>query len=288
MKYTKRALLLGANGGAGRATAAKLRADGYQVIAACRKAEQGEQLLADALADSYVLLTLDSDDSIQAAVAELASSGIQSLTALVNCAAVTWPAPLELSDIKKVRQCFETNVFGPLLLIQEMLPLLRKGNGRIVFVSSTSGTMGVPLLGAYASSKHALEGMMDVLRRELAEWQMPVSLIIPAGIKTPMIGQQYEAIDSAVAALKTPLEQAYKNQYLKHRRLIEIAERTAVSPDVVADYVLKALSAKRPKARYYCGLAVHGGSSITGSLPDSVMDQLFELLPPSRNSGNQA
>ncbi len=286
MSSKNRVLVIGANGGAGRAVAQRLRSVGYEVIAGCRREEQGEALVEEQLADRYLLLSLDDQQSIETAMDTLDKQGVRSLAGLINCAAVTWPAPLELSDLNAVRQCFETNLLGPLRLIQLSLPLLRRAQGRIVLVSSTSGSMGVPLLGAYAASKHALEGLADVLRRELVDWRLPVSLVIPGGIKTPMIGQQYQAIDKAVAALKTPLQQAYKNQYLKHRRLIELADKTAVPAELVADYVYRALTDKRPKARYYCGKAVQGGSALFANLPDAITDQIFDMLPPSRRGDN--
>lgn len=281
----KRVMVLGATGGVGREVAEMLRVNGFEVLACCRRPEQGEALIKEGLADQTVCLSLDDQSSIEAAAKELAERGITRLAGVVNCAAVTWPKPLEMTDINAMRELYEINVFGPLRLIQLTLPLLRREQGRIVLVSSTSGMLGVPLLGAYSTSKFALESMADVLRRELLDWNVAVSLIIPGGIRTPMVEEQYRHIDAEIAKLKTPLQQSYRSQYLKHRRVIEAAEDTAVAPEKVAEMVFEALTCSKPKARYLCGKAALTGATVSRYLPDGVLDQVFELIPPSVKSG---
>lgn len=277
-----RILLLGATGGVGKAVAAALKTRGALVVASCRHEEQGKALIAEGLADQAITLSLDRQESIEQAFGELAERGIIRLSGIVNCAALTWPRPLELTALDDVRYCFETNVFGPLRLIQLALPLLRKGNGRIVLVSSTSGSLGVPLLGTYSASKFALEALADVLRRELSEWKLPVSLVIPGGIDTPMIASQYKAIDSAIGELKTPLQKVYVRQYQQHRNLIALAEKAAVTPEQVADDVIAALFSRKPKARYLCGMVAKGTRPLSHYLPDSWQDTLFDLIPSNK------
>lgn len=279
-------LVLGVTGGVGQAVAQKLLAEGFEVIGSCRTAAQGRQMIEAGICTRTLLLRLDQSASIAAAFKKLGSLGITTLDGVVNCAAVTQPKPLELAVIGDVRQLFQINLFGALEVMQRALPLLRPVRGRIVLVSSTSGSIGVPLLGAYSASKFALEALADVLRRELLLWKIGVSLVIPGGIKTGMIDRQLSEIDAELAALKpggkSTLIAEYSTQYRQHRTVIELAEKSAVPPSQVADDVLRALTDARPKARYLCGFTSKGTRTMRRMLPDAVLDQLFSYLPQSK------
>ncbi len=231
-----------------------------------------------------LLLRLDQPASIARAFARLQQWQIDSLAGLVNCAAVTQPKPLELAALSDVRQTFEINVFGALDVVQRALPLLRAAMGRIVLVSSTSGSVGVPLLGAYSASKFALEALADVLRRELAGWKIGVSLVIPGGIKTAMIDRQLDEIDADLKQLREGLEAQYAQQYRQHRTVIELAAKSAVPPSQVADDVLRALTDTTPKARYLCGLPSKATRTMRRLLPDAVLDRMFDYLPASADN----
>lgn len=286
-KIHKNALVLGATGGVGIEVARCLGDAGYHVIGSCRTAAQARALVASGTCAQALRLSLDKTRSIESAFAELRSQGIDDLAALVNCAAVTQPRPLELTTQVDLHRTFEINLFGALRAVQLALPMLRAGKGagagRIVFISSTSGSLAVPLLGTYSASKFALEALADVLRRELQPWSIGVSLVIPGGIRTPMIQRQLAEIDADLAALKPGIEQDYAHPYRQHRRLIELAEKSAVTPAAVAADVLRALSDTRPKSRYLCGLPSQGSRALRRLMPDGLMDRLFDALPASKN-----
>lgn len=277
-------LVLGATGGVGQAVCRSLGSAGFEVIGSCRTATQARSLQKEGVCAQTVRLSLDRGSSIDAGFASLAERGLSSLAGIVNCAAITQPQPLELASLDAVRRTFEINLFGALHATQCALPMLRKANGRIVFVSSTSGFVGVPLLGAYSASKFALEALADVLRRELSAWDIGVSLVIPGGIRTPMIDAQLAEIDAELAKLKGPLATEYARQYRQHRRLIELAGSSAVTPERVAEDVRRALSEPSPKARYFCGAPSKAARAMSTLLPDGVLDELFDRLPGSKRS----
>lgn len=275
-------VVLGATGGVGKAVAQLLRQEGFTVIGSCRTAKQARALVQSGDCTHALQMSLDKSATIEAGFAQLNSMGIQQLVGVVNCAAVTQPRPLELSSLDEVRRTFEINLFGALQAVQLALPLLRPTAGRVVFVSSTSGSLGVPLLGSYSASKFALEALADVLRRELAHWRIGVSLVIPGGIRTPMIDAQLAEIDADVQTLEGPLASEYRRQYRQHRRLIELAEKSAVTPERVASDVLRALNDKTAKARYLCGMPSKAARTARRLLPDGVLDELFDRLPTSK------
>src|SRR5262249_40896828 len=131
-------------------------------------------------------LDLDDPASIEAAVAEIdrITNG-HGLDALVNNAGfATAGALAELSD-RDLRAQFETNVFGLMALTRALLPpMLARGAGRVVNVSSVSGRVPAPVLGAYHASKYALEALSDALRMELAPFGVRVVIVEPGATKS--------------------------------------------------------------------------------------------------------
>src|SRR5262249_38507159 len=111
---------------------------------------------------------------------------------LVNNAGLSNPGPLSVQSPEIIRQHFEVNVLGVVHAVQAFLPLLRRRKGtsarpgRIVNISSVSGRIAYPFMGAYAASKHALEALSDSLRRELLIYGVDVIVIQPGAIDTPI------------------------------------------------------------------------------------------------------
>jgi len=144
------------------------------------------------------------------------------------------------------------NVSGQVAVTQAFLPFLRRARGRIVFMSSESGRVALPGLGAYAASKHALEAVADAFRRELRSSGVLVSIVEPGSIKTPIWEKAASATDAVRRAspnvdnLYGPLLRAIDNMTAQ-------ASRFAAEPDVVTRAVHHALTASTPKTRYLVG-----------------------------------
>jgi NAD(P)-dependent dehydrogenase (short-subunit alcohol dehydrogenase family) len=126
----------------------------------------------------------------QAAARVSAGLGSATLTGLVNNAGVAVPGALLHLPLEEYRRQLEVNLVPQLSVTQTFAPLLgadtkRKGQpGRIVNISSTAGKIGLPFLGAYVASKHALEGMSESLRRELMIYGIDVIVIVPGSVVT--------------------------------------------------------------------------------------------------------
>jgi NAD(P)-dependent dehydrogenase (short-subunit alcohol dehydrogenase family) len=179
-------LVTGASSGIGRATAHELVARGWRVFGSVRKEEDKAALEAAGV----IPVPLDVRDAASVVAArdrvkrEVAGGG---LDALVNNAGITCYGPLEYTSSEQLRQVLEVNVIGAHTVTQAFLPLLRTARGRIVNLSSTSGRIALPFLGAYAASKHALEAWSDSLRREVAESGVTVVIIQPGRVDTRMV-----------------------------------------------------------------------------------------------------
>jgi NAD(P)-dependent dehydrogenase (short-subunit alcohol dehydrogenase family) len=159
-------LLTGAARGIGRATALRLAAQGWSVYAGVRS--EAEALKREALTGELVPVLLDVTDSDQ--LAALDAGLPERLDAVVNNAGIVVDGPIEALTLEDLRRQVEVNVVGQAAVTQAVLPRIRASRGRIVFVSSLSGRVATPFMGAYSASKLALEWLADSLRIELRPW----------------------------------------------------------------------------------------------------------------------
>jgi NAD(P)-dependent dehydrogenase (short-subunit alcohol dehydrogenase family) len=171
-----RALITGCSTGFGRATAVELKKRGYEVVATARRPES----ISDIDADEHLALDVTDDASVAKAVAAAGTIDV-----LVNNAGVGTGGPIELVPMAEVRRVFDTNTFGPLRMMQAVLPQMRaRGAGTIVNVSSVSGRVSAPLAGIYASSKYALEALSEALHIEGGHFGIRTIVIEPGFFKT--------------------------------------------------------------------------------------------------------
>src|SRR4051794_13181077 len=150
-------LVTGASRGIGRATALRLAGAGWDVRAGVRSETDGALLASEA--DGITPVVLDVTDAEQ--VAALDASLPEHVDAVVNNAGVVVAAPVEALDLGELRHQLEVNVVGQVAVTQAVLPRLRAARGRVVFVSSVSGRVSAPFMGAYSASKYALEALAD-------------------------------------------------------------------------------------------------------------------------------
>ena len=129
-------------------------------------------------------LPLDVTDEASIANA-LAQAG--ELDAIVNNAAISGKGPMEDFPLEQLRDMFETNTFGPLRLVQHVLPQWRsRGSGVIVNVSSVQGRVATPLEGPYSGTKHALEAISESMHYELGHFGIRVVIVQPGYIAPGM------------------------------------------------------------------------------------------------------
>jgi NAD(P)-dependent dehydrogenase (short-subunit alcohol dehydrogenase family) len=166
-----RILISGAGRAIGAATAAELSARSHQVVATARNLEALDSVEA---AQRLVMDVRDAE-SVRAALEQAGE-----LDAVVNNAAVTSSGPLEDFPIDELRGVFDTNVLGPLRLVQAVAPAWReRGHGVIVNVSSIQGRVSPPLDGPYAASKHALEALSETMHYELSHFGIRTVIVEP-------------------------------------------------------------------------------------------------------------
>jgi NAD(P)-dependent dehydrogenase (short-subunit alcohol dehydrogenase family) len=244
-------LVTGASTGIGRACALRFAELGYRTFAGVRKASDGEAIRADS---SGKIEPLTLDVTCGKSIAEtLAHLGDQPLGGLVNNAGIAHVGPVELLPIEAWRKQFEVNVIGLVAVTQALLPLLRRGPGRIVNMGSIAGRSALPGSGAYDASKFAVEAITDVLRMELHGWGISVSVIEAGAVATPIWQKTLREADELS-------RQAAPDRYALYGELMqavrqEVAEsaRRAVPVAAVVQAVEHAMTARKPKTRYLVG-----------------------------------
>ena len=271
-------LITGASTGIGEACALRLAGLGFDVLAGVRGREAGERLSAAAPAGRVTPVELDVTDSAQVEAAGRIvddRTGAAGVAGLVNNAGIAVAAPLEFLPIDELRAQLEVNVIGQVAVTQALLPALRRARGRIVNIGSVSGRIALPLGGAYSASKFALEALTDSLRRELRAMGIQVAIVEPGRIDTPMWTKGAKKADALIAGMPDEAQRLYGAIIAALRREAATAAG-GIQPDAVADAVVHALTARRPKTRYLVAPdRVKRNVRLARFLPDRLFDALL-------------
>lgn len=260
-------LVTGSARGIGRVTTLRLAGGGWRVHAGVRTEADGDALAAEHPGIAPLLL-----DITDAGHVDSLRERLPRLDAVVNNAGVVVSGPVEGLPLHRFREQMEINLFGQVAVTQQVLPLLRESRGRIVFVSSVSGRIATPMTGAYNASKFALEGMADALRMELRPWGIGVSLVEPAQTDTDMWQQAHVQLEADLAHLTDEHRRLYAAHIEGGRAMVALSQRLATSPDGVAASIVKALEARRPRARYVVGLAPKIQAGSKAFVPTTLLD----------------
>lgn len=244
----KTVLITGASSGIGKATARDLVERGYTVYTAARRVEKMNEL--EKLGCVPLKMDITKEEDVQSVVDRIQEEQ-GGVDILINNAGFGTQGSIEETSLDDARYQFEVNLFGLARLTQLVLPTMReKRFGKIINISSVGGKIYVPLGGWYHATKHALEGWSDCLRTEVQQFGIDVIIVEPGAIGT-------EFNDVFVGPmLERSGEGPYRNMahgLAKYAR--EMGERPNGSspPSVIADTIVKALSARRPRTRYAAG-----------------------------------
>jgi NAD(P)-dependent dehydrogenase (short-subunit alcohol dehydrogenase family) len=268
-------LVTGASTGIGRACALGFDKAGWQVFAGVRRDEDAEALRAEA-SPRLTPLLIDVTDaaSIERAAAAIGDAAPGGLAGLVNNAGVSAGGPFEFLPMNMVREAMEVNYFGQIAVTQAMLPLIRRGSGRIVNIGSVGGRNASGFLGPYAASKHAIEAFTDALRQELRPWGIWVSVIEPGAVATPIWEKGARTPDQLLEALPPVALELYRPVLEAMPRAIERQAKSGVPPERVFDRVQHALTSSRPKPRYVVGAEARIQLALRALLPTRAFDAL--------------
>lgn len=260
---SKVVLITGGSSGLGKSIGEFLSAKGYQIIGTSRNPSK----YADT---KFALVTLDVTDtqSISACVKE-AKQQFGRIDILINNAGVGITGPMEEIPIEEVRANFETNYFGPIQMMNEVLPIMRNQNeGLIINITSIAAFMGLPFRGVYSSSKSALEIATEAYRLELKDFNINVCNLAPGDFATNIAAGRFHA----------PVVQgsAYEVKYAATLKDIDDHVDEGNDPVKVAKAVYSIINTKNPRIHYKVGAFMQKFSVILKNLlPDRVYERML-------------
>jgi short-subunit dehydrogenase len=253
------AIVTGASGGIGEATARALQAAGYRVFGTYRRPP------ATRLAGTeYLACDVTSDEAVQAAVGQVLAKADR-VDLLVNNAGVGLLAGAEESSVEQAKSLFDVNLFGVFRLTNAVLPTMRRqGSGRIVNISSVLGLIPAPFMALYAASKHALEGYSESLDHEIRGSGVRVVLVEPYYTRTSFDGNVYQADQQL---------DVYQSARTNAEGVVRDEMKAADTPELVARAVVKASTETNPHPRYAAGRRAHQVSLLRRFVPTSAFDK---------------
>jgi NAD(P)-dependent dehydrogenase (short-subunit alcohol dehydrogenase family) len=271
----KNIVITGVSSGIGRDALRLLHQKGYHIYGSVRK-EADAKSLTEAYPQRFTPLIFDVQD--QDAVNQAAKRVFEAcdrIDALINNAGVAVPGPLQFVteadferqmdiNLKSVRRI--TNTFLPLL---GTAPDFKGPPGRIINVSSISGLFSSPFNGVYSISKHALESMTDVYRRELRRYGIKVMAIEPGPIKTKIWGKNLNSMAQFA-------DTDYYDILQKADMIIENTEKNALPVARTSNVILKCITKKHPKTRYIVQKNTLVFKIVANYLPDKLVDWFIQ------------
>jgi len=277
LNVSKAVLITGCSSGIGWATAERLADVGWKVYATARNVEK----LAPLEQRGCRLLPLDvtDEDSTRSAVEEIEQRE-GAVGVLVNNAGFSQSGAVEAVPLEKVRDQFETNVFGLVRMCQLVLAgMRRQGYGRIVNVSSMGGKLTFPGAGYYHATKHAVEALSDALRFEVEGFGVRVSVIEPGLIRTGFAHAAVGSMDGSEDGPYADFDEAVA------RATMETYERGPISrlsggPEAVAEAIERAISARSPRSRYAVTPSARLFLGLRRLLPDRAWDAVLRTSYP--------
>jgi len=264
-------LTTGANSGIGLATVLELARRGFRSIGSVRS-ETKADVVRVAAAEAQVEVETVLLDVTDAAGCERVVQQIGPLHGLVNNAGYAGTAAIEDVSDDEARQMLETMVVAPARLARLVLPGMReRGGGRIVNISSIFGLTTTPLSGWYQACKHALEGISDALRMEVAGDGVQVVLVEPGGIRTA-IWDEVESLPEERAGSR------YAAAYRRSASTTRLSRPLMRSSASVASVIARVLDARSPRARYLVGADAQALALVEQLTPTALKDRLSRLM----------
>jgi NAD(P)-dependent dehydrogenase (short-subunit alcohol dehydrogenase family) len=263
-------LTTGANSGIGLATVIELARRDFRSIGSVRSEKKATEVRRAAKAAGVTVETVVLDVNDPAAC-EDAIDDVGDLYGLVNNAGYGLTGAVEDVSDEDARAILETMVVAPMRLARLALPAMRRaGRGRIVNVSSIMGLTTTPLTGWYQGAKHALEGVSDALRMEVANAGVQVVLVEPGGFKTGIWEDLERDVDKHS-------DSRFASSYRRTQQVMKLSTPVMGEPGQCAKVIASAISSRHPRARYLVGIDAQTLSMLNRVTPTFVKDRVTRL-----------
>lgn len=273
MNNNRAVLITGTSTGIGRTCALHLDKLGYKVYAGVRREEDGDSLKSEASENlTTVILDVTDNESIISAMSKIEQESEGKLFGLVNNAGVGISGVVEVTPIEEVRKVMDVNVIGLYAVTKAAIPLIRKGEGRIINIGSVSSFLAFPGASVYCASKFAVRAITDSLRVEMKLFDIPVVLVAPGAVESAIWEKSLTYKKKLRETVKPELAQLYEPfRKFGDKILDEVKPIPAIE---VAKAVTHALSSNKPKVYYMVGKDAKGASK-AAKLPKRFLDWMI-------------
>ena len=270
-------LITGVSTGIGKSIAEQLLKNKFYVIGSVRKKEDAIYLNEKYNKNfDYVVFDVTNQDSIKKSKSKVISilkKNNSYLCSIINNSGIALGGPVQYLDIEVFKKQFDVNYFGLISVTKIFLDLLIKSNiyplkNKIINIGSISGKRSYPFVAPYTSSKFALEGFTDSLRRELLIHDIDVVLIQPGPIKTAIWDKVPNIEDNPF--IKTEYGESIRKFAKSY---IEMGNK-GLNPKIIGNRALKILQTNKPKTRYVITPNKLINYLIPGFLPDRWVDKI--------------
>ena len=273
----KSILITGCSSGIGLDAARGMRSAGWRVFASCRKEKDCDHLRAEGFESP--LIDYENEDTITSGLAEVLNATDGTLDALFNNGAYAVPGAVEDLPSGALRAIYQANVIGWHELTRQVIPVMRaQGHGRIVNNSSVLGLVAARWRGAYVSSKFAIEGLTDVLRIEMQDTPIHFILIEPGPVTSKIRVNSIPHFEKWIN-----WEGSARAEHYRRGLLTRLYEDRGKDPfelpaSAVTEKLLRAVTAKKPKPRYYVTTPTYLMGFLRRILPTRLLDKVIRRV----------
>ncbi|NLZ48260.1 MAG: SDR family oxidoreductase [Clostridiales bacterium] len=259
-------LITGASSGIGKATAIYLASKGLVVYGTSRKVVDDEELKKYNI--NMLKMDVGDEESVKQAINELILREGR-IDSVFNNAGSGISGPLEETSIEEYKELFESNFFGMIRVVKEVLPHMRKaGKGLIINSSSIGGVIGLPYQGVYSSTKFAVEGFSEALSKELKPFGIKVVILEPGDFKTDFTkNRRFSSLMSK--------NSAYYDDFIKTVSVFEYDEIKGCNPEMIGKLLYKIINSNNPKLRYPIG---YFNQKLSLLLKKFLPERIFEKI----------
>lgn len=256
-------LITGASSGIGKSIATFLHQKNFKVYGTSRSIKSSSE--ADF---NFIQLDVTKEASISQAVEHVLNIEGR-IDILINNAGVGITGPIEETPESEIKKAFETNYYGPLNMIKNVLPAMRKqGSGLIINVTSIAGYMGLPYRGIYSATKGALEITMEAYRMEIKQFGIKMTNVAPGDFATNIASGRYHA----PVVPGSPYEKVYGDTL----KLMNEHVDAGMNPDLMAQEIYRIIQLEEPNVHYKVGERLQKISiKLKALLPDKVYEKML-------------
>lgn len=272
-------LITGASSGIGASACQQLANQGYYVYAGFRDLQSAQNLRAGI---EPVELDVCQPQDWHKVCHQIEKQHAKSFYAVIHNAGVGMGGPIEYLPLRVFREQFEVNFFSVIQGIQTCLPLLRAlpsgQKGRIIAISSVNGRIATPFLAPYASSKFALEALIESLSQELRPFGIFCTLIQPGMVKTPIFDKSLQRLQALRHSLPAEALSRYAYAFEAFEKVLLSAGNKGSEPELVAQALGQILGASAPALRYRVGPDAQILLALRKSLPEWMFEKLLQRV----------